>query len=223
MYLDVCGLMPVDSICGNRYFVTFINDHSRKLWIYLIKIKDGVFKVFKKFESMVERKSGHKLKVLKSDGGGEYVSKDFERLCDQEGIIHEVIPPYTQQQNGVTKRKNQSIMNMVRSALKRENFPKELRGEAVSITVYLLNRCPIKKLEKVTFEEAWSGFKPNLNHLRVFGFVAYQHILGQHIKKLDDKGEMMILVGYHSTGGYKLFDAPNLMDCDQSRRHFRPN
>lgn len=63
------------------------------------------------------------------------------------------------------------------------------------------------KLDNVTPEEAWSGFKPNLNHLRVFDSIAYRHVPGQLRKKLDDKGEMMIFVGYHSTGGYQLFDA----------------
>lgn len=69
--------------------------------------------------------------------------------------------------------------------------------------------CPTKKLETITPKEAWSGFKPNLSHLRVFCFVVYQHILGQLRKKLDDKGWLMILVGYHSTDGYKLYDASN--------------
>ena len=50
---------------------------------------------------MVERQSGRKLKVLRTDGGGEYVSKDFDRLCEKEGIVHEVVPPYTPQQNGI--------------------------------------------------------------------------------------------------------------------------
>lgn len=65
---------------------------------------------------------------------------------------------------------------------------------------------PTKRLESVTLKEAWSGFEPNLNHLRVFGSVAYEHLPGQLRKKMDDKGEVMILIGYHSTNGYKLFD-----------------
>lgn len=73
----------------------------------------------------------------------------------------------------------------------------------------MLNECPINKLEKVTPKEAWSGFKSNLNHLRVLGYITYRHDPGQLRKKLDYKGEMMILVGYHSNGGYKLFDASN--------------
>src|SRR4051812_15258596 len=93
--------------------------------------------------------------------------------------------------------------------LKGKNLPKELWGETVSTTAYLLNRCLIKKLEKITPEEAWSTFKLNQNHLRVFDFVAYRHISGQLRKKMDNKGEMMILMGYHPTEGYTLFDIEN--------------
>lgn len=118
--------MQVDFIGGNKYFVTFIDDYSRKLWAYLINRKDEVFKVFKNFKSVVERQSGHKLKVLKMDGGGEYVSNDFGKFCDQEGIIRDVVTPYTPQQNIVAGRKNPSIMNTWRSMLKGENLPKEL-------------------------------------------------------------------------------------------------
>ncbi|XP_058765508.1 uncharacterized protein LOC131639000 [Vicia villosa] len=171
--------------------------------------KDEVFDVFKRFKSMAERQCGRKLKVLKTDGGGEYTSVAFGKYCDDEGIVREVVPPYTPQQNGIAERKNRSIMNMVRSMLSGKSLPKELWGEAVSTATYLLNRCPTKKLEKLTPEEAWCGFKPNLSHLRVFGSVAYKHVPGQLRKKLDDKGEEMIFVGYHSTGGYKLFDARN--------------
>lgn len=98
------GLMQVNFIGGNKYFVIFIDDHSRKLQTCLIKRKDEVFEVFKKFKSMVKRQKDHKFKVLKTDGGGEYVSKDFERFVDQEGIVHEVVPPYTPQQNGIAER-----------------------------------------------------------------------------------------------------------------------
>lgn len=88
------GPIQVDSISSVRYFVTYINDHSRKIWTYLINRKDDVFEVFKKFKPMIERQSGHKLKVLKIDSGGEYASKDIERFYDEEGIVHEVVTPY---------------------------------------------------------------------------------------------------------------------------------
>ena len=98
---------------------------------------------------------------------------------------------------------------MVRSMLKGKHLPKELWGEAVSTTTYILNRCPTKKLEGTTPEEYWSGVKPSLSHLRVFGSIEHRHLPDQLRRKLDDKSSQMILIGYHSTGGYKLFDPVN--------------
>lgn len=113
--------IQVNYIGGNRYFFTFIYDYSRELCTYLIKIKDEVFEVFKKFQSMVERQNGHKVNVHKTDGGGGYVSNDFGKFYDQEGIIHGVVPPYTMCQNVVAERNNCSIINMVRCMLKGNN------------------------------------------------------------------------------------------------------
>ena len=90
---------------------------------------------------MVKRKSGRKLKVLRTSGDGDYVSKEFDKLCEKEGIMHEVVPPYTPQQNEAAEKKNRTIMNMVRSMLKDKNLPKEFWGEAVSTETYILNRC----------------------------------------------------------------------------------
>ena len=84
-----------------------------------------MIEVFSKFKSMVERQSGRKLKVLRTDGGGEYVSNGFDALCEKEGIVHEVVHPFTPQQNGIAERKNRTIMNMVRSMLKGKHLPKE--------------------------------------------------------------------------------------------------
>ncbi|GAU32405.1 hypothetical protein TSUD_220940 [Trifolium subterraneum] len=158
IYSDVCGPMQVDSTGGNKYFVSFVDDHSRKLWTYLIKRKSEVFDVFKKFKAMAEKQSDHKLKVLKIDGGGEYVSNAFSEYCEAEGIMHEVIPPYTPQQNGSAERRNRTIMNMVRCMIRGKHLPKELWGEAVNTACYVLNRCPTKRLNGVTPEEFHLAF-----------------------------------------------------------------
>ena len=145
-------------------------------------------------------------RVLRTNGGGEYVSTEFNEFCESERIIHEVTPPYTPQHNGVAERKNRTLLNMVRSMLKSKNLPKYLWGEAVNTAAYILNRSPTKKVENMTPEEAWTGVKPCMSHLRVFGSICYRHVLDQVRTKLDDKGERMILLGYHSTGGYKLLN-----------------
>ena len=100
-------------------------------------------------------------------------------------------------------------MNMVRSMLKGKHLPKELWGKTVSTTKYILNRCSTKKLEGVMSEECWSSVKPSLSHLEVFGSIAHRHVPDQLRRKLDDKSSQMILIGYHSTRCYKLFDLVN--------------
>ncbi|MCI20774.1 retrovirus-related pol polyprotein from transposon tnt 1-94 [Trifolium medium] len=158
---------------------------------------------------MAEKQSDHKLKVLKTDGGGEYLSSEFTEFCEARGIVHEVIPPYTPQQNSSVKRRNRTIMNMVRCMLKGKHLPKELWGEAVNTACYVLNRCPTKRLNDVTPEECWSGNKPNVSHLKLFGSIAYRHVPDQLRKKLDDKSELIVLVSYHSTSDYRLYDPIN--------------
>jgi hypothetical protein len=96
----------------------------------------------------------------KGRGGGEYVSNEFDALCERERIVHEVVPPYTPQQNGTAERKNITIMYMVRNLLNGKHLPKELWGESVSTATYILNRCPTKRLNGVTPEQCWSGVRP---------------------------------------------------------------
>ena len=90
-------------------------------------------------------------------------------------------------------------MNMVRSMLNDRHLPKELWGEVVSTATYILNRCPTNKLEGITPEGCWSGVKPSLSHLKVFGSITHRHVPYQLRRKLYDKLSQMILVGYHLT------------------------
>ncbi|GAU43218.1 hypothetical protein TSUD_301050 [Trifolium subterraneum] len=202
-----------DQRCGEEWYLDFgCSTHMTGIrdWFSSFdqshKNKSEVFDVFKNFKAMAEKQSDNKLKVLKTDGGGEYVSNAFSEFCEVEGIMHEVIPPYTQQQNGSAERRNITIMNMVRCMLRCKHLPKELWGEIVNTACFVLNRCPTKRLDNVTLEECWSGNKPNVIHLKVFGSIAYRHVPDQLRSKLDDKSEVMVLVSYHLTGGYKLYD-----------------
>ena len=95
---------------------------------------------------------------------------------------------------------------MARSMLKEKNVSKQFWGEAVTTTIYLLNKSRTKRLDKLTPKEVWSRVKPRVSHLRVFGSPCYKHVPDQKRKKLDDKGEVMVLIGYHPTGAYKLWN-----------------
>jgi hypothetical protein len=166
-----------------------------------------VFNCFKDFKAIVEKQSGYKISTVRSDQGGEFTANDFEAFCTQQGIRHQTKPAYTPQLNDVAERKNRTILDMARSLLKAKKLPKQYWAEAVSCAVYLLNRCPTRSLQAVTPQEAWSGHKPSVTHLRVFGCVAYAKIPDARRTKLDDKSEKCIFIGYGDRRmGYKLYN-----------------
>ena len=103
--------------------MSFIDEFTRKMWIYFIKQKSEVFNIFKKFKLLSEKQSDEVIKVLRTDGGGEYNSHEFQVFCDEEGIIHEVTSPYTPQHNGVAERRNRTILNMARNMMKGKGMP----------------------------------------------------------------------------------------------------
>ena len=86
MHSDVCGKMNAKSLSGGDYFLTFIDDNTRYIWIYVLKHNDEVFPCFLEWKAQVERSTGRKLKTLLSDNGGECVSADFEKCLKKEGI-----------------------------------------------------------------------------------------------------------------------------------------
>jgi len=128
-----------------------------------------VFDALRRFKKMEEKQSGMTVKVLQTNGGGEYTSNEFMDFCEEEDLVHEVNPPYTPKHNGCAERKNRSLMNMVRCMLHGKKLPQFLWGEVVSTTSYVLNKCPTKRLQELTPEKAWKGVKPSVSHLRTFG------------------------------------------------------
>ena len=100
------------SLNGCFYFMTFIDDFSRKTWVYLLKHKSEAFEVFKRFKSLAENESGKSVKILRSDRGGEYNLTEFVQFCNSHGIKRQYTARHTPQQNGVAERKNRTIMDM---------------------------------------------------------------------------------------------------------------
>nr|GEY28217.1 retrovirus-related Pol polyprotein from transposon TNT 1-94 [Tanacetum cinerariifolium] len=160
-----------------------------------------------KGKAMVEKEKVLKIKSMRLDRGGEFLSKEFNKFCEDNGIRRFLTAPYSPQQNGVVERKNRTILNMVRTMLKTKKMPKEFWAEAVDCAVYLLNRCPSKSLDYKTPQEAWNGLKPTVSHLWVFGSIAYVHVLSQRRLKLDDRSEKHVFVGYDKQSkGYRLYN-----------------
>lgn len=108
------------------------------------------------------------MKTLRSDNGGEYTSKEFTSYLAKEGIKHELMIPHTPQQNGVAERLNRTLIKGVHTMLADSKLPHRFWGEALSTMVHLRNHSPTKALEGVTPQEAWSGLKASVSHLRIF-------------------------------------------------------
>ncbi|KAL4573495.1 hypothetical protein LXL04_020303 [Taraxacum kok-saghyz] len=191
IYSDVCGPMRTNSIGDSRYVLTFID-------VY------GQFVIFK---SLVENQHEQKIKCLRSDCGGDFNSIEFQNFLKEHGIHHQLTTRYIPQQNGIAERKNMTLLEMARSMLKSKNLSNSLWAEAVACAGYLSNRASTKALDNITSQEAWKGYKPRVNHLRTFGYLAYSHIPDQKRGKLDDQSEKVIFVGYSETfKAYKLFN-----------------
>ena len=142
----------------------FIDDYSRKAWVYFLVEKSEALNSFKYFKTMVEKEADMFIKCLRTDRGGEFNSNEFNHFCKESGIKRQLATAFTPQQNGITERKNRIIMNMVRSMLSDKNIPKTFWPEVVNRTIYVLNRCPTLAVKDITPEEAWSGVKPSVDH-----------------------------------------------------------
>ena len=107
------GKMNARSLCGAEYFFTFIDDSTHYTWVYPLERKSDAFNQFLKWKALAENSSGRRLKVLRTDRGGEYTSTEFEEFLESAGIRHERTIPKTPQQNGVSERMNRTLVESV--------------------------------------------------------------------------------------------------------------
>ncbi|GJR08472.1 retrovirus-related pol polyprotein from transposon TNT 1-94 [Tanacetum coccineum] len=112
IHTDLCGPITPPSHGKNLYFMLFIDDYSRKTWVYFLKEKFQAFEALKKFKAMVEKEKGLKIKSMISNRSGEFLSKEFNKFCEDNGIRRFLTAPYSPQQNGVVERTNRTILNM---------------------------------------------------------------------------------------------------------------
>lgn len=170
------AFMPTNSLGGARYFVTFVDDFSRKVFVYPMQRKSEVFDIFVTFKQFVEKQTSRSIKVLRSDNAGEYCSKIFDSFLAKHGIQHQLTVPHTPEHNGIAERMNRTIVEKVRCMLFDSGLSDKFWAEAAVTAAYLINRIPCRSVNHVTPEEMWSSKKPDLSMLRVFGCRAMSHI-----------------------------------------------
>jgi transposase InsO family protein len=188
--------MPSNSISGYVYYVSCIDDYSRKTWVYFLKSKDEVFGKFKEFKALIGNLFERKIKILRSDNGGEYPSKEFVNFCKDVGIKRELTTPYNPQQNGVAERKNITIMEAVKTMIHDQDLPMHLWEEVARTSVYVHNILSHSALGFKTLEDIFSRKKPEVTHLKIFGCLVFVHVPKEKRTKLDPSGKKGIFVGY---------------------------
>jgi transposase InsO family protein len=120
--MDLCGPSRQEGIWKENYFMLIIDDYSRLTWVSFLKEKDESFEKFKIFKDLTKTQTGKRLKVVRSDRGGDFMSRDFKEFYDEHGIKREYTIPRNPQQNGVVERKNRTVHEMARSMMNEKNI-----------------------------------------------------------------------------------------------------
>lgn len=208
VHSDLCYVGD-NSIGGAKYFVTFIDDHTRMIFIAFLKFKNQVPEAFRDFKAVVENQTGKKIKQLRNDNGrGEYVNAEFINLLKTAGIKPQFTVPHNPQQNGRAERVNRTILERVRCMLFDSGLGKEFWAEAATVACQISNCTPKLALGHVTPHELWYGNKPDLSNFRIFGSrcMAYLPISGPR-SKLNPRSMNCIMLGVSQNhGAYRLWD-----------------
>ena len=179
--------MSAASIDGYKWTATYLDDHTQYGMMFFLKHKDEQFDAFKTYKAWAERQTGRKLKTIRTDRGGEFLSKEQKRYLQEHRIEHQTLMPYSPQQNGRAECFQQTIINKTESMRHTVGLSDGFWKHAVGTAVHVYNVTPISKAEFLTPKEMWSGSKPDISHLCIFGCAAYVHILKGKRRKLDPK------------------------------------
>jgi transposase InsO family protein len=132
IHSDVWGPSLVSIKEGSRYYVSFIDDHTRYCWVYLMKHRSEFFEIYTAFGAFIKTQHSVVIKCFRCDLGGEYTSNKFFQLLALDGTIHQTSCIDKPEQNGVAERKHRHIVETTRSLLLSAFVPSEFLGRGCS-------------------------------------------------------------------------------------------
>ena len=173
IHSDISVPIPITSMNGSWYVLTFIDYFSRYTWVFFIKKKSKVLEKFIELKALIENASGKKIKNLRSDNGREYISNELLHICYEIGIQIQHLVPYTPQQNNVAERNNRSLKEMTTCMLEAKKLDANLWDESMNSSVYIHNIFPHSSIKWNTPFESYFRHKSDVLNLRVFGSTAW--------------------------------------------------
>ena len=191
VHCDLAGPIDPPAREGFKYSISFVDDYSGVIMVYLLKHKNDTVKAAERF--LADCAPYGSVKRLRTDNGSEFTSTEFRSLLVRNRIKQEFSSPYSPHQNGTVERSWRTIYEMARCLLLEANLPKKLWTYAVKTAAYIRNRCYNPRTGKTPFE-IMTGEKPNLKNMHIFGTVCYAYV--QQKKKLDARSERGIFLGY---------------------------
>lgn len=212
IHSDIWGPSRIINTTNTRWFITFIDDHTRVSWVFLLKQKSDAAMTFQNFHSMIKNQFNANLQVLHTDNGTEYFNSILGDYLLSNGIIHKSSCAGTPQQNGIAERKNRHLLEVARALMFTTSVPKHFWGEAILTAVYLINRMPSRVLKYHTPLSILLQAYPHTHlisnlPLKTFGCTSYVHILGPNRSKFDSRALRCVFLGYSSTKkGYKCYN-----------------
>ena len=199
---DLHGPFRTRTMSGYRYWITFIDDYTSFQAVMFLKAKSEAFDAFQRYKAYAENHLNRKILCMQIDKGGEYMSKAFINYMLEHGITRQYTVRARPQQNGVAEGANQTIQEHVVAMLNESGLPPSFLEQAVAAYVHIWNRCSTTRLTADTTPyELWHCKKPDVSHLRVFGYTAYVHIQKDKRTGIGSHMEKCIFVGYPQ--GYK--------------------
>ncbi|KAL7278428.1 hypothetical protein ACG7TL_007425 [Trametes sanguinea] len=206
VYIDVM-FFNTPSLGGGEIAFTYDDGGSSFLVTYVARTKTETESVglLETYHNWLERQSGQKLLVVRTDNGGEFLNGAWTAYLRRTGIQHETTTPKTPQQNGVAERGHRTLGERVRTMLADSRLPEYLWGEALMCATYTKNLTASVRQGGKTPYERFYGTVPDISHLRVFGCLAWVKVPDDTRRKLDSKSVRGFLVGYTEDASYRVW------------------
>ena len=197
--------------------MVFVCGKSRYKWCYLLKKRDEALDRFIEWKAHIERQFDRLVKILQTDGAGEFCSNRCEDYFRINGITHRTTQAYSSEMHGSVEIFMKILVYTASYMLNTANIRLDFWGQAVLCANFITNRCPTKGLSlKMTPYEALYGRRPYIGHFRIWGCRAYAHISDKKRKKLDPHNKECLLMGYTDADNmFKLYDvsANSIIKC----------
>ena len=197
---DLWDPSPVISNQGFKFYVIFIDHHTRFTWFYPLKTKSDFYYVFVRFIQLVENQFECRIQQFQCDGGREFISKEFLTLLSQAGIQQRISCPHTPQQNGLSERKHRHLTELGLTMMFHARVPQQFWVDLLPSTALPDNKSPFQLLHNSA---------PVYTALRVFGCKCFPSLRPYMQNKLDPKSLAWVFLDYNKKyKGYRCFYPP---------------